>query len=95
MPYGSIYIPHACSLSFANSANSLYFYALHDQDSTPRIVKLGETPAYPCGGTHVSDISEITSITVRIYIYMSFNFHLMVNFFICLTCDWEKVFQVC
>ncbi|KAF3456210.1 hypothetical protein FNV43_RR00860 [Rhamnella rubrinervis] len=32
--------------------------------STPRIVKLGETPGCPCGGTHVSDISEITSITV-------------------------------
>ncbi|XP_048320989.1 uncharacterized protein LOC107433272 isoform X2 [Ziziphus jujuba] len=34
------------------------------KDSTPRIVKLGETPAYPCGGTHVYDISDITSITV-------------------------------
>ncbi|KAF2289183.1 hypothetical protein GH714_029272 [Hevea brasiliensis] len=27
--------------------------------STPRIVKLGNFPGCPCGGTHVSDISEI------------------------------------
>ncbi|PQQ14169.1 uncharacterized protein Pyn_23830 [Prunus yedoensis var. nudiflora] len=32
--------------------------------STPRIVKLGESPGCPCGGTHVSDISEIKSVTV-------------------------------
>ncbi|XP_048320987.2 uncharacterized protein LOC125419312 isoform X2 [Ziziphus jujuba] len=34
------------------------------KDSTPRIIKLGETPGCPCGGTHVSDISEIKSVTV-------------------------------
>ena len=28
------------------------------QGSTPRIVKLGENPGCPCGGTHVSDISD-------------------------------------
>ncbi|PQQ16577.1 uncharacterized protein Pyn_26442 [Prunus yedoensis var. nudiflora] len=32
--------------------------------STPRIVKLGESPGCRCGGTHVSDISEIKSVTV-------------------------------
>ncbi|KAG8658824.1 alanine--tRNA ligase isoform X2 [Manihot esculenta] len=30
--------------------------------STPRIVKLGNFPGCPCGGTHVSDISEIVSM---------------------------------
>ncbi|KAL6193772.1 hypothetical protein ACLB2K_034856 [Fragaria x ananassa] len=34
------------------------------KDSTPRIVKLGNNPACPCGGTHVSDISEMISVTV-------------------------------
>lgn len=34
------------------------------QGSTPRIVKLGENPGCPCGGTHVSDISEILSLKV-------------------------------
>ncbi|XP_021650730.2 uncharacterized protein LOC110642856 isoform X2 [Hevea brasiliensis] len=32
--------------------------------STPRIVKLGNFPGCPCGGTHVSDISEIISMKV-------------------------------
>ncbi|WCJ23503.1 Alanine--tRNA ligase [Euphorbia peplus] len=32
--------------------------------STPRIVKLGNFPGCPCGGTHVSDLSEIKSIKV-------------------------------
>ncbi|GMP76587.1 hypothetical protein CsSME_00033197 [Camellia sinensis var. sinensis] len=32
--------------------------------STPRIVKLGDTPGCPCGGTHVADISEILSMKV-------------------------------
>lgn len=39
------------------------------QDSTPRIVKLGDNPGCPCGGTHVSDISEIMSITVSICLH--------------------------
>ncbi|XP_065636390.1 uncharacterized protein LOC111988495 [Quercus suber] len=32
--------------------------------STPRIVKLGNSPGGPCGGTHVSDISEIGILKV-------------------------------
>ncbi|KAJ7955088.1 alanine--tRNA ligase [Quillaja saponaria] len=32
--------------------------------STPRIVRIGDNPGCPCGGTHVSDISEIVSIKV-------------------------------
>ncbi|KAI5650739.1 hypothetical protein M9H77_36744 [Catharanthus roseus] len=32
------------------------------QGSTPRIVKLGDNPGCPCGGTHVSDISEISNL---------------------------------
>ncbi|GLT32485.1 hypothetical protein SLA2020_071500 [Shorea laevis] len=34
------------------------------KDSTPRIVKLGDNPGCPCGGTHVSDISEIMNMKV-------------------------------
>ncbi|KAL5785231.1 hypothetical protein ACOSQ2_007623 [Xanthoceras sorbifolium] len=34
------------------------------KDSTPRIVKLGNSPGCPCGGTHVSDISKIVSMKV-------------------------------
>ncbi|KAK0606845.1 hypothetical protein LWI29_005133 [Acer saccharum] len=34
------------------------------KDSTPRIVKLGNNPGGPCGGTHVSDLSEIISVKV-------------------------------
>ncbi|GFQ04147.1 alanyl-tRNA editing protein alax-l, partial [Phtheirospermum japonicum] len=34
------------------------------KDSTPRIVKLGECPGCPCGGTHVGDINEISSLKV-------------------------------
>lgn len=32
--------------------------------SNPRIIKLGEHPGCPCGGTHVSDISEILGLKV-------------------------------
>ncbi|CAN8269233.1 unnamed protein product [Cochlearia groenlandica] len=32
--------------------------------STPRILRLGENPGCPCGGTHVSDISDIVSMKV-------------------------------
>ncbi|KAL1220169.1 putative alanine--tRNA ligase, chloroplastic/mitochondrial [Cardamine amara subsp. amara] len=32
--------------------------------STPRIIKLGDNPGCPCGGTHVSDISDIISMKV-------------------------------
>ncbi|KAK8684520.1 hypothetical protein V6N13_040544 [Hibiscus sabdariffa] len=32
--------------------------------SNPRIIKVGENPGCPCGGTHVSDISEIISLKV-------------------------------
>lgn len=34
------------------------------KDSTPRIVQLGEAPGCPCGGTHVDNISEISSLKV-------------------------------
>ncbi|XP_057806035.1 uncharacterized protein LOC131020984 [Salvia miltiorrhiza] len=34
------------------------------KDSTPRIVQLGQTLGCPCGGTHVGDISEISSLKV-------------------------------
>ncbi|KAK6930152.1 Alanyl-tRNA synthetase, class IIc, N-terminal, partial [Dillenia turbinata] len=30
--------------------------------STPRIIKIGDNPGCPCGGTHVHDISEIISM---------------------------------
>ncbi|KAL8195728.1 hypothetical protein R6Q57_025481 [Mikania cordata] len=32
--------------------------------STPRIVKLGDFPGCPCGGTHVSNISDLVNIKV-------------------------------
>jgi hypothetical protein len=42
-----------------------YSLILHPlQDSTPRVVKLGNS-AVCCGGTHVSDISEIISLQVN------------------------------
>ncbi|RDX99185.1 alaXL [Mucuna pruriens] len=34
------------------------------QESTPRIVRIGDTPGCPCGGTHVADISDIIQIKV-------------------------------
>ncbi|WOL02867.1 hypothetical protein Cni_G11586 [Canna indica] len=34
------------------------------KDSTPRIVKLGDHPGCPCGGTHVADIANIKSLMV-------------------------------
>jgi Ser-tRNA(Ala) deacylase AlaX len=34
------------------------------EDSCPRIVTIGNNPGCPCGGTHVSDISEIISMKV-------------------------------
>ncbi|KAK2991986.1 hypothetical protein RJ640_014847 [Escallonia rubra] len=34
------------------------------EGSTPRILKLGDNPGCPCGGTHVSDISEILCLKV-------------------------------
>lgn len=40
------------------------------QDSTPRIVKFGDNPGGPCGGTHVADISVINSLKVIIIIFM-------------------------
>ncbi|CAA2959601.1 Alanine--tRNA ligase [Olea europaea subsp. europaea] len=50
-----------------NEASDLCGGCLPDyipQESTPRIVKLGESPGCPCGGTHVNDISEILSLKV-------------------------------
>jgi len=34
------------------------------QESTPRIVRIGDNPGCPCGGTHVADISDIVQIKV-------------------------------
>ncbi|KAF7026967.1 hypothetical protein CFC21_039046 [Triticum aestivum] len=34
------------------------------QDSTPRIVKFGNYPGCPCGGTHVADIADIGNLKV-------------------------------
>ncbi|KAF7834494.1 alanyl-tRNA synthetase [Senna tora] len=34
------------------------------KESTPRIVRIGDNPGCPCGGTHVSDISDIVGIKV-------------------------------
>ncbi|PWA44225.1 alanine-tRNA ligase [Artemisia annua] len=34
------------------------------KESTPRIVKLGNYPGCPCGGTHVSNISDLVNIKV-------------------------------
>lgn len=44
------------------------------QDSTPRIVKFGDNPGGPCGGTHVADISIINSLKVVIIIYATLVF---------------------
>ncbi|KAG6736643.1 hypothetical protein POTOM_060487 [Populus tomentosa] len=48
-------------VSFLITYQSLILHPL--QDSTPRVVKLGNS-AVCCGGTHVSDISEIISLQV-------------------------------
>jgi alanyl-tRNA synthetase len=37
------------------------------QDSNPRIVKFGDNPGGPCGGTHVADISIINSLKVIVF----------------------------
>ncbi|CAL4964877.1 unnamed protein product [Urochloa decumbens] len=34
------------------------------KDSNPRVIKFGEYPGGPCGGTHVADISAINSLKV-------------------------------
>ncbi|KAG6496425.1 alanine--tRNA ligase-like [Zingiber officinale] len=34
------------------------------KDSSPRIVKLGDHPGCPCGGTHVEDIANIRSMKI-------------------------------
>ncbi|ONK78649.1 uncharacterized protein A4U43_C02F21010 [Asparagus officinalis] len=34
------------------------------KSSTPRIVKLGNNPGCPCGGTHVADIADIKTLKV-------------------------------
>lgn len=36
--------------------------------STPRVVKLGDFPGCPCGGTHVSDISDLVKMKVLVTI---------------------------
>ncbi|KAL6970302.1 hypothetical protein U1Q18_030001 [Sarracenia purpurea var. burkii] len=50
-----------------NEASELCGGCLPDyipKESTPRIVKLGDNPGCPCGGTHVHDVSEILSMKV-------------------------------
>jgi hypothetical protein len=39
------------------------------QDSNPRIVKFGDNPGGPCGGTHVADISIINSLKVIVFFF--------------------------
>ncbi|RYR76378.1 hypothetical protein Ahy_A01g000966 isoform A [Arachis hypogaea] len=34
------------------------------KESAPRIVRIGENPGCPCGGTHVTDISDIIQVKV-------------------------------
>lgn len=34
------------------------------QDSNPRVVKFGDSPGCPCGGTHVADIADIGNLKV-------------------------------
>ncbi|XP_062191896.1 uncharacterized protein LOC133895511 isoform X2 [Phragmites australis] len=41
-----------------------YLPSYISKDSTPRIVKFGDYPGCPCGGTHVADISIINSLKV-------------------------------
>lgn len=42
------------------------------QGSTPRIVKVGDFPGCPCGGTHVSNISDLVNIKVHVTIVKIF-----------------------
>lgn len=44
------------------------------QDSSPRIVKLGDFPGCPCGGTHVTNISDLVNIKVLVTIDQIFVF---------------------
>lgn len=55
-------------LIFCTSMNVSDLLVLHEtiQDSAPRIVKLGDHPGCPCGGTHVADIADIRNLTVRL-----------------------------
>ena len=67
------YINHSFMLVSTNH-DALRFVFLIDivrdlmfwQDSTPRIVKFGEYPGGPFGGTHVADVSIINSLKVII-----------------------------
>lgn len=61
---------HLTVLCFSNSQ---LFHELNNivhglpfllQDSTPRIVKFGDYPGCPCGGTHVADIADIGNLKV-------------------------------
>ncbi|XP_051152802.1 uncharacterized protein LOC127266567 isoform X1 [Andrographis paniculata] len=50
-----------------NQASELCGGSLPDyipKESSPRIVQLGKNPGCPCGGTHVGDLSEISSLKV-------------------------------
>ncbi|CAJ1941019.1 unnamed protein product [Sphenostylis stenocarpa] len=38
------------------------------KESTPRIVRIGDNPGCPCGGTHVADISDIIQIKTLLFV---------------------------
>ncbi|WVZ13308.1 hypothetical protein V8G54_017838, partial [Vigna mungo] len=38
------------------------------KESTPRIVRIGDNPGCPCGGTHVADISDIVQIKASLFV---------------------------
>lgn len=52
--------------SFVFLINIVRYLMFSWQDSNPRIIKFGEYPGGPCGGTHVADISIINSLKVII-----------------------------
>lgn len=78
------------------------------QEITPRIVKIGDNLGCPCGGTHVSDISEIVRIKVSRNLSACFlrptRCDLRFSIFICRKCFlcynsveemWWCFFQLC
>lgn len=61
------------------------------QSSNPRILKFGNNPGCPCGGTHVSDISEIMSMKVISYVLMFYFLILCLELRHCIfLCFWVK-----
>ncbi|KAL6574405.1 hypothetical protein OROHE_001309 [Orobanche hederae] len=61
------YVPKVNSLSNQRPGDNitvLGYRGRTNQESSPRIVQVGDSPGCPCGGTHVLDISDITKIKV-------------------------------